>query len=149
MVEPSYFTGRKYLSHDKWVEMWRKSLRVDYDPQVSVRAIPDNLSTQEFNSELLEIVKYAVKVKDDVLTGKQAFYSDSDWLVEMTKQLYNSRIFNVGGTLRDCLKDLENEPEDLVNTDIAESEDNELEKRKQVVFAWCNNIRHYREFQTF
>ncbi|MDS0121156.1 protein rep, partial [Enterobacter hormaechei] len=37
MVPPSMFT-RDYEKHDRWVELWRECLRVNYDPNVDVRA---------------------------------------------------------------------------------------------------------------
>ncbi|PAP24256.1 protein rep, partial [Salmonella enterica] len=37
MVPPSMFT-RDYVKHARWGELWRESLRVDYDPNVDVRA---------------------------------------------------------------------------------------------------------------
>jgi hypothetical protein len=38
MVKPSYFT-HGYLSQAKWVEMWQKSLRIDYKPILDVQAL--------------------------------------------------------------------------------------------------------------
>ncbi|MBX4303169.1 protein rep, partial [Mycobacterium tuberculosis] len=38
MVPPSMFT-RDYVKHDRWVELWRECLRVNYDPNVDVRAV--------------------------------------------------------------------------------------------------------------
>ncbi|WP_428183180.1 protein rep, partial [Enterobacter hormaechei] len=29
---------RDYVKHDRWVELWRECLRVNYDPNVDVRA---------------------------------------------------------------------------------------------------------------
>ncbi|PAP28174.1 protein rep, partial [Salmonella enterica] len=38
MVPPSMFT-RDYVKHARWVYLWRECLRVDYDPNVDVRAV--------------------------------------------------------------------------------------------------------------
>ncbi|PAP26524.1 protein rep, partial [Salmonella enterica] len=38
MVPPSMYT-RDYDKHARWVELWRECLRVDYDPNVDVRAV--------------------------------------------------------------------------------------------------------------
>lgn len=39
MVPGSYFKSRSYLNKAKWVELWRRSLRVEYSPSVHVRAV--------------------------------------------------------------------------------------------------------------
>ncbi|MDI5829842.1 protein rep [Salmonella enterica subsp. enterica serovar Kentucky] len=32
-------SGRDYVKQYRWVELWRDCLRVDYDPNVDVRAV--------------------------------------------------------------------------------------------------------------
>jgi plasmid rolling circle replication initiator protein Rep len=32
MVPPGYFAGHNYLRQSTWVAMWRKAMRLDYDP---------------------------------------------------------------------------------------------------------------------
>ncbi|MCG2916495.1 protein rep, partial [Escherichia coli] len=39
MVPPSMLSGRDYIKHERWVDLWRGCLRVDYDPNVDVRAV--------------------------------------------------------------------------------------------------------------
>ena len=36
MVPPSMLSGRDYIKHGRWVELWRECLRVSYDPNVDV-----------------------------------------------------------------------------------------------------------------
>ena len=31
MVPPSMLSGRDYIKHGRWVELWRECLRVSYD----------------------------------------------------------------------------------------------------------------------
>lgn len=105
MVKPSYF-GHNYLSQAKWVEMWQKSLRIDYKPILDVQALkPDD----SLLGLLAEVIKYSVKESD--LTA------DREWFLELTRQMHKMRAIAVGGVLRDYLRELEEEPEDLVGND--------------------------------
>lgn len=90
IVPASYFSGRKYLSHEKWIQLWQRGLGVDYKPSINVQAIK---VTENFTAIIPEILKYQTKVQD--LAG------DSDWLIKLTEQLYSSRSVGVGGVLRE------------------------------------------------
>ncbi len=39
MVPPGMLYGKSYVRHECWVELWRECLRVDYEPNVDVRAV--------------------------------------------------------------------------------------------------------------
>ena len=39
MVPSSMLSGREYVKHARWVELWRDCLRVAYDPSVDIRAV--------------------------------------------------------------------------------------------------------------
>ncbi|MCV9587701.1 protein rep, partial [Salmonella enterica subsp. enterica serovar Heidelberg] len=39
MVPPGMLNGHDYVKHDRWVELWRECLRVDYSPNVDVRSV--------------------------------------------------------------------------------------------------------------
>lgn len=93
-VEPSYFTNKdKYLTKDDWAELWRKSLRVDYQPIVDIRRVKNkrdvakemaileqkgvqigadgHISESELaGSAVAELAKYATKA-DDFLVYKE------------------------------------------------------------------------------
>jgi plasmid rolling circle replication initiator protein Rep len=106
LVNSSYFKGTSYISHENWVEMWRKALRVDYDPSVRVQAIKsekDNIRRFEIISE---IAKYTVKPSDLI--------ADEDWLLEYTKQTHKTRAIAVSGILKEYLSEAEATNEELV-----------------------------------
>ena len=52
-VKKSYFTSRYYLNREKIADIWKKCLKIDYNPQVWITKCDDNA--------LAEVVKYAVK----------------------------------------------------------------------------------------
>lgn len=139
-VTPSYFTGKKYLSQEKWVQLWRKSLRLDYNPVVDIQAVKpkkypgeqQDLSTVSAKT-LAEVAKYEVK-PDDLLD-----FNDSAWVCELAKQLRGVRSVNVGGPLRQFLTD--DEPEDLITENI---DDVPQDVAASLVFGWKEQISRYR-----
>ena len=129
MVKPSYFhTG--YLSLDKWKSMWAKSLRIDYEPQIDIKALKDN--SANFSALLSEVIKYQVKESDLV--------ADRDWFIELTKQLHKTRAISSGGILKQYLKELEDEPEDLIGDD-GEGDDT----LAHLYFGWMQHYQQYRQ----
>jgi plasmid rolling circle replication initiator protein Rep len=131
MVKPSYFsTG--YLSHDKWVSMWQQSLRVDYRPLVDIKAL--KYGDSNLSPLLTEVIKYQVKESDLVV--------DRDWFIELTKQLHKTRAISSGGILKQYLKELEDEPEDLIGED---GEDDET--LAHLFFGWMQHYQQYRQVE--
>ena len=129
MVKPSYFsTG--YLSHEKWVSMWQQSLRIDYKPVVDIRALKSGDSN--LSPLLTEVIKYQVKESDLVV--------DRDWFIELTKQLHKTRAISSGGILKQYLKELEDEPEDLIGEDGKEDE-----TLAHLFFGWMQHYQQYRQ----
>ena len=130
MVNPGYFR-RGYLKQSDWVDLWRSCLRVDYNPVVDIRAVRRNSHPNEL---VPEILKYCVKEADLVLDG--------DWLLELTRQMHRVRTIATGGVLKDYLKQLEKEPEDLIGKDELQTE-NEVDEG-HLYFEWKNREKKYK-----
>lgn len=128
MVSPSYF-GRNYIKQDEWSELWQRCLRIDYTPMTHVRAIAKN---QDPVVLVPEILKYQVKESDLI--------RDRVFFLELTKQLHKTRAVAVGGVLRDYMKELEEEPEDL----IGESDEPEQVDEGSLYFGWKRREKRYR-----
>jgi plasmid rolling circle replication initiator protein Rep len=131
MVKPSYFSGKAYLSFFSWTELWKSCLKVDYDPQLNVQAVPRGKNLLQC---LPEMVKYQVKESDLV--------DDRDWFLELNKQLHKTRSIEVGGILKPYLKALENEPEDLIGKDL--EEDSDIDEG-HLIFGWAREEKHYKK----
>lgn len=154
MVPPSYFSGNYYVTQERWVELWHDCLKVSYDPVVDVRAIKPKKGTlegQELStvmSALVETIKYTVKPSDILRgdnchqPGERVRVSDQDWLLELTKQLHKTRAIATGGILKDYLKVLENEPEDLIHVD-ENGETQTDEESPRVSFNWRGQVKRY------
>ena len=121
-VSPSYFTGKSsgggYLTHSDWRLMWQSVMKLDYEPQVNVKAIKGNGS-----KAVAEIAKYPVKmdgllkIKDKELAAKA--------LIELKAAIHNCRFVTFGGDFREykrrlALDDVENGDLVHIETDSRE-----------------------------
>jgi plasmid rolling circle replication initiator protein Rep len=136
-VSPSYFTSRRYISHERWVSMWRKALRADYDPTVHIKVwksktITDQETGVERELAPVEGIKYAVKPCDLIGDGEPA---DADWLALLTKQTENLRFLATGGVLKDALREQDETNDDLIQPD-GESTKEEAEELARWWFLW-------------
>ena len=131
LVKPSYFSGQAYMKQKNWVEFWKSCLRVDYDPVVDIRAIRRENSPVEL---IPEILKYCVKESDLV--------ADSEWFIELTKQMHKMRTVATGGVLKKYLKQLEEEPEDLIGRDENKTEE-EIDEG-HLLFGWESKVKKYK-----
>lgn len=127
MVKPSYF-GHGYLSQARWVEIWQKSLRIDYKPILDVQALK---SQDSLVGLLAEVIKYSVKESDLI--------SDREWFLELTRQIHRTKAISVGGVLREYLRQLEQEPEDLIGNDQQDEVD-----EGHLYFNWRRKEKKYR-----
>lgn len=146
-VPNSYFKSRAYLSKDKWIELWQKSLKVDYRPSIKVNkvyltkkreeAINERLNKKLTDDEkviygLMEGLKYSVKESD--------LMADIKWLEAITKQLHKTRAIALGGIFKQYLS--EDEPEDLIHTEL-EDDIELLETQARFAFGWREQKKRY------
>lgn len=149
----SYFGGYSYLSTEKWVALWRQSLRADYDPICDVRIIKprkkdmakgydtskviDGVSTEWTKDALMasvsEVVKYAVKPSDT-----KAETDDSKRFVcELFSELQNVRCVALGGVFKEYLKKSDKEHKESDGLDV------EPEILANFFFGWRDSIKRY------
>lgn len=128
LVPSGYFSGKNYLKQADWVELWRKSMRLDYKPVLDVQAVKKGSQPMDLVPELL---KYCTKESDLV--------ADREWFLELTRQMHKLRTIATGGVLKEYLKELEEEPEDL----IGESETGEADEG-ELYFGWKRREKQYR-----
>jgi plasmid rolling circle replication initiator protein Rep len=128
LLVPSSYFGAGYIKQDEWCKLWQKSLKVDYQPILDVQSIKQGKQPMQLVPELL---KYCVKESD--LVG------DRQWFLELTRQMHRVRCVATGGVLKDYLKILEEEPEDL----IGESDEDEIDEG-HLRFGWKRQEKKYR-----
>lgn len=129
MVQPSYF-GKNYMKQAEWVDMWQRSLRIEYKPVLDVQAIKKG---QQPSTLVPELLKYCTKESD--LTA------DREWFLELTRQMHKTRTIATGGVLKKYLKELEQEPEDLVGDD--QQGEGQVDEG-HLYFGWERKEKKYR-----
>ena len=113
-VETQYFNPRynKYLTQKDFSEMWKKALRVDYNPSVDIRIVKQNTKqSKDANASVVaEMCKYPLKDTDIARLKNENFE-------ELVKQLKGIRNINSGGILKTILKATDKIDKDLVKID--------------------------------
>ena len=118
MVKSGYF-GKNYIKQADWVEMWRHALRLDYNPVLDCRAVKQGQQPVQLVPELV---------------------ADREWFLELTRQMHKMKCITTGGVLKEYLKELEAEPEDLIGeSDLPEGED-----EAKLYFGWRRSEKRYR-----
>lgn len=110
VVPSSYFKKPElYIKQDRWIELWRKSASLDYDPSVNIKRIKKtNLS-----KGLVETLKYTVK-------GGLAM-EDPAFFREMLVQIQRLHLIATGGILSGIFsEDASND--ELLNTGLEETD---------------------------
>jgi hypothetical protein len=147
MVKPGYFsTG--YVSQKQWTQVWQECLGVGYTPRVDVRRVRPSKheKTPEegvlMSSAIYETLKYSVKPAECLIDDSGAGLSNQQWLTGLTSQLYKTRAVATGGVLKKYLKELEQEPDDLIHAD-----ENGLtsvdEESPRLSFGWRESLKRY------
>jgi plasmid rolling circle replication initiator protein Rep len=128
MVPNSYFS-HGYIKQYEWVKLWRECMRLDYNPIMDIQAVRQGISPSSLIPELL---KYCTKESDMV--------ADREWFLELTSQLHKMRAIATGGVLKEYLRELEDEPDDL----IGEGDDDLGEDYGRLLFGWKRSEKRYK-----
>jgi len=98
-VDNSYFTQSKiYLSQEKWTNLWKSCLRVDYTPIVDVRRIKKD-DNKGFGKAVAETAKYTVKAEDFLIRDDKGNIQENltDEVVEtLDYALHRKRLTSFG-----------------------------------------------------
>lgn len=151
LVVPKGYARRKqlkrYIDVMEWQALWRKALKVDYDPIVNVQKIKarKRKGKKAEKSELAaakETAKYQVKSSDYITGDRQR---DLLYIEHLEQALANTRQFGYGGILKDIRHDLklDEREDDLINVDNEKESESEPEK---VTYKWNFKFNDYIKF---
>ncbi|WP_409349783.1 protein rep, partial [Escherichia coli] len=130
------------VKHYRWVELWRDCLRVDYDPNVDVRAVKPRKPKdgQTLACATAELVRGAVAETLKYSTKPADMVADPDWFLELTRQTHKRRFVATGGALKDVLKlEQETDQDMVIGDDISDGEDD----GSRLAFGWDSTPRKY------
>lgn len=134
VVPPGYFSGKSYMKTARWVQIWRESLRADYDPICDVRRV------RKVEDIRREVLKYVTKPSD--------LASEASWTAEYVRQVHHLRFIDSGGILKGIFRD-ERDKSELVHTGEDTPEPTDQDMGQRMVFGWRQDryrlTREYRE----
>lgn len=142
VVNKSYFTDDAYISKDKWISLWKKALKVDYDPTVYVRKLYLK-DGQDITKALCEVTKYTVKEADYITDDIEM---DVSTVSVLDKALDKRHFITLGGILKEIHKKLNltetEDDSDLVHVD-EENQDITEERKDLIRFVWHSGYKQY------
>jgi len=113
-VEPDYW-HKRYISHARWVALWREVMGLDYDPSVDVHRVRARLAGDPLDAAAREVGKYTVKDGDLVGDGQDTISR----VAVLDAALRGRRLIEWGGSLRQLARRLRQDvpegEEDLVH----------------------------------
>ncbi len=139
-VKPRYFK-KDYLTQAKWLEFWKKSMKVDYEPHFHIQAVKKGKD----GGAAREVSKYATK-PSHILTDDHDLTDSAIWYLD--RALENRRLVSYTGILKRIKADLkldDVESGDLVHVDGEQELNPELEWTIQR-FKWSYGYGQYTKF---
>jgi plasmid rolling circle replication initiator protein Rep len=97
-VKPAYFS-RDYISQANWREIWARAMKLDYEPQVNIKAVK-NVSP----NVIAEVAKYPTKVAE--ITQIQDEEQAAEALKILHRSLKSRRLVTFGGCFREIARKL-------------------------------------------
>lgn len=135
-VRPSYFTGRTYISQDRWTELWRRSARLDYAPIVNIEACKGTQPHQ-----IAEAAKYAVKSGDYIIPDDWQLTVETVRLLD--KVLANRRFVAWGGIMADVRRQLRLDDVDDGDLIHVEPDQDKPDKASRIYYSWASGYNQY------
>ena len=135
-VRPSYFGTEGYLTHADWQEMWRSVMKLDYAPQVNVKAIKNTTA-----KAVAEVAKYPVKV-DGLLKVKNKQRA-AQALIQLKHGIHNCRFITFGGDFREYKRRLELDDVETGDLVHVETDKQELNAVAMILFKYRADVGAY------
>ncbi len=135
-VNPSYFTDRTYISHAEWTSLWKRSLRVDYNPVLRVERVKGSTA-----QAVSEVAKYAVKSADYIIPDDWDLTVNTVRLLD--KVLNKRRFVAYGGIFKEWHKKLNLDDEqdgDLIDFE-RDTEPDEITQK--IWYCWNTGYNQY------
>jgi len=138
VVNPSYFTSSDYISQKRYVELWRESLVIDYEPVVDVRPVWGS-SFDELLKVIPEVAKYSTKSNEVLIEGDWELTCDTVMLLD--RVFHRRRFVAWGGVLKDVKEELGIGDEE--SNDLNDDVDVVIEDKDVKYVKWFDNYNQY------
>lgn len=151
-VPSYYFSGKTYIKHSRWLELWRESMRDKSIMNIDVRKVkpnPKRKDSTDIAASAAEVAKYASKPGDYL---KKRYGSDGEYyvvtghiLLTISDALKGRRLQQVGGDFKLIKSELQLEDEE--NSDLvdlgSDDEDPLMGAVKEILYRWNPVVRNY------
>lgn len=139
-VSRNYFSGRNYIKHEDWCEMWQSCMKLDYLPNVDVRRFKAS-NKKELQKSVSEAAKYTVKDNDFLIPDNEELQDKT--VAILTHALANRRLIAFGGVFKEVHNQLKLDDIDKGDLVNVEGEDlrEDIEYYRKVVmwnFGYSN-----------
>ena len=92
----SIASGRAYLSNERWSNLWKKCMNLDYEPIVHCKWFPKKNGQDELN-QIVGTLRY--------MTKESSIPSDSRWFRAMMEQTHGARFVGCTGLIGESLRE--------------------------------------------
>lgn len=135
LVPPSMLSGKQYVKHAEWLQLWRDCYRDQTITSIDVRAIKGGAMRGAV--ETLKAFNYSMKV-DELIERTP------DWILEYMEQVHKLRFLATGGVLKDMLKRIEDDAssEEMLHIEDEEKPSDVSDVKK--TFTWRSRDKRYR-----
>lgn len=158
-VPSSYFKKKElYLKQSDWTSLWKKAMKLDYDPIVHITRVKpkESLDLESIDKDvgeqigqqkaLLEVSKYPVK-DTDIIQGDKVTPDNVETLKTFEEAFSYKRLISYGGLMKDIhkelnLQDVEDQDADLIEIDD-KNKDELANSITEVVAYWNIGLRDY------
>lgn len=141
MVKSTYFKNDdNYISQDEWTKLWKKALKINYDPIVDIRAVKGKTGDKsDTRKAVLETSKYPVK-DSDYITGEVAY--DARIIDDLEQALFRKRQIAYGKLFKKIRHELQlDDVEDGDLTEISDEDEEDLDEQAARVIAKFDYLR--------
>jgi plasmid rolling circle replication initiator protein Rep len=114
-VDKNYFKSKDYLSTAEWVQIWRRSAKLDYDPVCDIRKVKNTKSRKS----IMEVAKYTYK-DTEILTETLSDDTKVEVVKNLSAALHQRRLYAYGGAMKTIAAELkikDIDKSDLINVD--------------------------------
>lgn len=137
-VNKSYFSGKTYMKKSKWIELWKKAAKLNYDPNVYV----ERIKSDNPEKAIAELSKYTTKYEDILMPENWNITEKT--IAILDNALAGKRFIAMGGIFKEVHQklNLDNiEDGDLVHVDCDEEITDE--NYKTVYYTWHSGYSQY------
>jgi plasmid rolling circle replication initiator protein Rep len=138
-VDKNYFKGTDYLKTEEWVQLWRKSARLDYDPICDIRRVKNKGNRKD----IAEVAKYTCK--DASILNKTLSDDKKDGIVKsLSCALHQRRLYAYGGVMKEIAAELK--IKDIDNADLIKVDDGKIDyalAKMILTYRWNMGLSNY------